>query len=617
MLLDLPEEVALCICSFLTVKDLFSLACVCRQMSDVTMDPVLWKDLFESSSDKSITMSPPMPLSKYTDSSLMHNNNNNNNTNYNRIYSMNHYLIEEEPYYWKYLCQYSKKYDSVSAALEIAVNGSVIHIRPGNYEDNFVITKPVHIIGVGGDNTKVVIENKAGIGKVMTVNIIQDDDMLSSETVPEEEIEEIEEEEENLSIPPSLPSSYSPSPSPSSSPTLSSAIVDPLSLSHHSPSSLPLMPSIRGCTLRQRATAPPQNFCIEIISGAFLIEDCTVCSESLSCICVQKEGAPIIRRNTIYGTSAGLTTFECTEDTIVEENQFFSNSYSAIEISLYANPVVRRNHIFDGKSAGIFIFDHGRGLIHDNNIYGNTSSGIEVAREATPIVRRNKIHHGKGCGISVYDKSAGVFQENEIYENFESNIYISRHANPIFARNKIYRSKLSGVYIHNEGAGFLEDNEIFENMNEGVATVDESNPKLINNLVRDNKRAGIVVYDKGMGHFEKNIVKNNVGGIEVRRMGKPILIDNVLIDNEIVPQELRACIERGECTFSATGVSFFPQYWWYCDTCEGGGDKGCCASCAMVCHKGHKISQRKFSLFYCDCGAEWCCRVMPNRKNNY
>lgn len=36
-----------------------------------------------------------------------------------------------------------------------------------------------------------------------------------------------------------------------------------------------------------------------------------------------------------------------------------------------------------------------------------------------------------------------------------------------------------------------------------------------------------------MGYFEKNLVKNNVGGIEVRRMGKPTLIDNILVDNEI------------------------------------------------------------------------------------
>lgn len=95
-------------------------------------------------------MVPPMPLSKFSDSSLIHNNNNNNNTNYNRNFSMNHYLIEEEPYYWKFLCQNSKKFDSISLALDAAINGSVIHVRPGNYEDNFIITKSVHIIGVGG-----------------------------------------------------------------------------------------------------------------------------------------------------------------------------------------------------------------------------------------------------------------------------------------------------------------------------------------------------------------------------------------------------------------------------------------------------------------------------------
>lgn len=52
--------------------------------------------------------------------------------------------------YWKFLCIRGKNFPSVSAALEEAEEGDIIFVRQGVYQDNFEITKPVHIIGLGG-----------------------------------------------------------------------------------------------------------------------------------------------------------------------------------------------------------------------------------------------------------------------------------------------------------------------------------------------------------------------------------------------------------------------------------------------------------------------------------
>ncbi len=37
----------------------------------------------------------------------------------------------------------------------------------------------------------------------------------------------------------------------------------------------------------------------------------------------------------------------------------------------------------------------------------------------------------------------------------------------------------------------------------------------------------------------------------------------LLILFTLVAPPLQACIDRGECTFSETGMCFHPQYWWY------------------------------------------------------
>jgi hypothetical protein len=150
------------------------------------------KDLFESSNDKAITMAPPLPSYFLTPPTNNNNNNNNknnnnnnndnnsnnnnninsnnnnnsngNNSNNNRNTNNNNtpntnttsytadysFGLEGDFRYWKYLCKSSKKFDTITDAIKDAKPYSFIHIRPGVYEDNFVVNKPVHIIGIGG-----------------------------------------------------------------------------------------------------------------------------------------------------------------------------------------------------------------------------------------------------------------------------------------------------------------------------------------------------------------------------------------------------------------------------------------------------------------------------------
>ncbi len=63
---------------------------------------------------------------------------------------------------------------------------------------------------------------------------------------------------------------------------------------------------------------------------------------------------------------------------------------------------------------------------------------------------------------------------------------------------------------------------------------------------------------------------------------------------EINPQ-VEEAIKKNCCTFIATGPNFSYQKWYFCKTCGLDGNKGCCQSCANVCHKGHELSEAKES----------------------
>ena len=45
------------------------------------------------------------------------------------------------------------------------------------------------------------------------------------------------------------------------------------------------------------------------------------------------------------------------------------------------------------------------------------------------------------------------------------------------------------------------------------------------------------------------------------------------------------------------------QHWYYCYDCNLVDNRGCCSTCAVTCHKGHRLAYSRESKFSCDCGA--------------
>lgn len=56
------------------------------------------------------------------------------------------------------------------------------------------------------------------------------------------------------------------------------------------------------------------------------------------------------------------------------------------------------------------------------------------------------------------------------------------------------------------------------------------------------------------------------------------------------------------CTYSETGKKHVDQFWYFCMDCSPKETLGCCVSCAIQCHNGHRLSTVKYGSFFCDCG---------------
>ncbi|XP_046437495.1 F-box only protein 11-like isoform X1 [Daphnia pulex] len=238
----------------------------------------------------------------------------------------------------------------------------------------------------------------------------------------------------------------------------------------------------------------------------------------------------VVRCEIHHGQTGGIYVHESGQGQFIE-NRIHSNNFAGVWITSNSNPTIRRNEIYNGHQGGVYIFGEGRGLIEHNNIYGNALAGIQIRTNSDPIVRHNKIHHGQHGGIYVHEKGQGLIEENEVYANTLAGVWITTGSTPVLRRNRIHSGKQVGVYFYDNGHGRLEDNDIFNHLYSGVQIRTGSNPIIRRNKIWGGQNGGVLVYNGGLGLLEQNeIFDNAMAGVWIKTDSNPTLKRNKIYD---------------------------------------------------------------------------------------
>lgn len=156
------------------------------------------------------------------------------------------------------------------------------------------------------------------------------------------------------------------------------------------------------------------------------------------------------------------------------------------------------------------------------------------------------------------------------------------------------------------------ESDICANKNNGVSIGDRACVHIEGCKVRGNMSNGIYCFKTVTGIIRGNKIASNKGAILYKIDEQEGLDSDNEIDpdNETVSPEIERCIKRGVCTYTVTQNVFSAHEYYFCNDCDPTYGKCFCASCAKICHVGHRLSKRKFGPFYCDCYKMNCkCKV--------
>lgn len=294
-------------------------------------------------------------------------------------------------------------YLTISEAIERAKPGDSIMVRPGEYHEGLVLTKPLEIIGDGA-REKIRVE-ATGTNAVRFHPDARETNGLLAER--------------------------------------QRARIVRLSL----------------------RTNADERFGVDIECGHLIIEDCDISSQSLACVAVRGNDAKAtLRRNVIHDGAEGGVYIRDGANALLEHNHIYGNKKPGVEVLEHANATVRDNVIRDNEDNGVRVFDNARAVLEDNQLVDNEYQQVSFGNGGSGAVRRNSIRQGKHAGVYIGANGKGLYLENnDISDNTFSGVDLYSGSTPRLRKNRINRNGNHAIYLESGSGGDIKYNNLSGN----------------------------------------------------------------------------------------------------------------------------------------------------------
>ena len=248
---------------------------------------------------------------------------------------------------------------TITEAINAANPGDRILVRPGLYQEEIVMDKPLEIIG-DGELSEIVIETKdenvlafrTTMGKVSNLTLRQNGGDFFCVDIAQGRLE-----------------------------------MDGCDITNQGLSCVGIHSGADPRIRRNRIHDGKHSGVLVYDNGKGTIEDNEICGNSFQ-VSIRKEGNPLVRKNRIYdGKQIGVYVSDNGKG-IIEDNEIFRNTYSGLQIGEGGNAIIRFNHINKNGYKAITINKRGSGTIEDNNLRDNLDGAWRIDDEDDPNVKR-------------------------------------------------------------------------------------------------------------------------------------------------------------------------------------------------------------------------------------
>jgi hypothetical protein len=188
----------------------------------------------------------------------------------------------------------------------------------------------------------------------------------------------------------------------------------------HNPTAAPL---IRNCFIHHGVDSG-----IFAYNGARgMIEACEIAENSNIGVAITGGAGTNIRGCLIHdGADAGVVVWNKAASTI-EGCDIYANRRANVGISDASVVAIRRCRIHDGDNTGVFTHRDGQATIEACNIYNHVEAEIAVTSGGKVRVSNCQIHDGQAHGVFVRDRGHASLEACDVFRNRASGVHVDAH----------------------------------------------------------------------------------------------------------------------------------------------------------------------------------------------
>jgi nitrous oxidase accessory protein NosD len=400
-------------------------------------------------------------------------------------------------------------YRSIGEALQCAPRGARLRVRPGLYNEQIVLDRPVEICGEG-DVGEIVVENIGAACLVMQTPqaTVRGLTFISRAGTPQRKHPAVEVPTGTLTLEDCVLSCTS---------TTGAAV-------HGAESELRL----HRCHLQDGKTGGLAAY----ERGRGLLEACEISGNFGAGVEAREGGVVTLHGCTLHDGQGDGVRVQSGGQATAEECMLSANAGIGIDAE-GGKLILRHCQIQENRQAGVSFRRDSEGTVEDCRIAANVLSNLIVTQVANPSIVRCKILDGHSNGVWVAESGQGVFEDCEIANNAFAGVKISQGGNPVLRRSTLQGGKRTGVTVHAKGRGTLVDCELHSNTHANILV--EAGGKLMARrcLIHDGKECGLLV--SGEGTFEEcDFYSNAQSAVEVTQGGNPVLRGCTLRDGHFL-----------------------------------------------------------------------------------
>jgi len=291
--------------------------------------------------------------------------------------------------------------------------------------------------------------------------------------------------------------------------------------------------TISGLQIQHHASDGGKQFCVDVVSGNVVFEDCDFKSETLSAVVVHGSAAsPTFRRCRMHHSGECGVMFYDHAGGLLDHCEVYANHLSGMEIRQHSDPTIRNTRFYDGQQAGALIWSEGRGTLENCEFSGHSMSQIEVREKGNPTITRCKIHDGQSVVIYFQQFAGGTVSDCEIAASKLANIEIATKSQPTIHDCRIHDGSYPGIFVHDGGAGVIENCEVWGNSLAGMEVRSGATPVIRGCTFRNGQQCGVYFNEDAGGLMEDcEISKNAFSGIELKKCVSPMIRRTTTRDN--------------------------------------------------------------------------------------